>query len=252
MLALAPGGSARMPTVEKPDPGTLIEGVVHRVIDGDSLELFVNGRVTRYELAGVDAPDLLEDRDSQAPGANAAKASLGLMVVGERLSVMIDPVRPEDAAGHARAFVFREPERTLVNLELVRLGLAKHPRRHGSWNAAAFEWAQEQARSARKGIWDPAFDPRPEPTIEVEAPVESEPSPETVEKEKPAPEPAKPEVVVASAGGGTVYVTKSGSKYHREGCRHLGDDGGRAVPRELARKSFEACKVCRPDDPDED
>lgn len=240
--------------MEKPDPSALLEGVVHRVIDGDSVELFVNGRVGRFELSGVDAPDLLDGRESQVPGAMAAKQTLELLIVGERLSVMIDPARPEDAAGHARAFVFRDPDRTLVNLEMVRLGLAKHPRRHGSWNSPVFEWAQEQARSARKGIWDPEFDAQPE-LERVEE--DQKPEPEVVEptpETKPArvvPEP-EPEPVVSATRGDTVYVTKSGSKYHREGCRHLGDDGGRAMERELARKSFEPCKVCRPDDPDED
>ncbi len=255
LLALAPGDAKRIPTLEDPDPKALLGGVAHRVIDGDSIELFVNGRVTRYELAGVDAPDVLGERDVQAPGASAARDMLGLLVVGERLSVMIDPVRPEDAAGHARAYVFREPDRMLVNLELVRLGLAKHPRRHGSWNAPAFEWAQEQARSARKGVWDPAFDAPAEVVVAPDPVVEpsTENAPEPVEEADPAPEPTPdPEPVVADPDDGMVYVTKSGSKYHRTGCRFLGEDGGKALAREIARKSFEPCKVCRPDDPDGD
>jgi hypothetical protein len=42
-----------------------------------------------------------------------------------------------------------------------------------------------------------------------------------------------------------VYVTRSGKKYHAEGCRHL---TASKVEMSLAdaKQRFEACKVCRP------
>lgn len=43
----------------------------------------------------------------------------------------------------------------------------------------------------------------------------------------------------------TVYVTRTGTKYHRDGCRYLSRS---KVPMSLkeAAKRFEPCKVCRP------
>lgn len=43
----------------------------------------------------------------------------------------------------------------------------------------------------------------------------------------------------------TVYITRTGAKYHREGCRYLRRS---MIPIDLsdARRSYGACSVCRP------
>ena len=43
----------------------------------------------------------------------------------------------------------------------------------------------------------------------------------------------------------TVYVTKTGTKYHAEGCRHLSTT---KIPKKLgdAKTRYTACKVCSP------
>jgi hypothetical protein len=44
----------------------------------------------------------------------------------------------------------------------------------------------------------------------------------------------------------TVYITNTGEKYHRSGCRHLAKS---KIPIELTdaqRRGYTACKVCRP------
>lgn len=43
----------------------------------------------------------------------------------------------------------------------------------------------------------------------------------------------------------TLYVTRTGAKYHRDGCRYLSRS---KIPMSLkeAVKRFEPCKVCRP------
>lgn len=43
----------------------------------------------------------------------------------------------------------------------------------------------------------------------------------------------------------TVYVTKTGAKYHRDGCRYL-SRSKIAMSLKEAVKRFEPCKVCRP------
>ena len=47
------------------------------------------------------------------------------------------------------------------------------------------------------------------------------------------------------AQAGTVYVTKTGTKYHRAGCRHL-TDSARAIPLTEAMRSLQPCKNCKP------
>jgi hypothetical protein len=43
----------------------------------------------------------------------------------------------------------------------------------------------------------------------------------------------------------TVYITKTGEKYHRDGCRYL-SRSRIPIPLKEAAKRFEPCKVCRP------
>jgi hypothetical protein len=43
----------------------------------------------------------------------------------------------------------------------------------------------------------------------------------------------------------TVYVTRTGAKYHRDGCRYL-SRSKIAMSLKEAAKRFEPCKVCRP------
>src|SRR5579859_2459918 len=42
----------------------------------------------------------------------------------------------------------------------------------------------------------------------------------------------------------TVYVTNTGTKYHREGCRHLAKSM-KAMTLEQAAKNYEPCSVCK-------
>ena len=42
-----------------------------------------------------------------------------------------------------------------------------------------------------------------------------------------------------------VYITRTGSKYHRAGCRYL-KRSAIAIDKSEAEKNFLPCKVCRP------
>jgi phosphatidylserine/phosphatidylglycerophosphate/cardiolipin synthase-like enzyme len=64
----------------------------------------------------------------------------------------------------------------------------------------------------------------------------------------PAPPPAAPSAAQAPAPSGadniTVYVTKSGTKYHREGCQHL-RTGGTPIKLSEARARYGPCSRCK-------
>jgi len=258
-LASLGAGPGEMPELTRPDPGDLRAAVVHRVIDGDSVELFVDGRVERYELAGADAPDVVHPDRAPIPGAQRARGVLELMISGERLLLLDDPVRATDALGRRRGFVFRSPEMTLVNLEMVRLGLARHAHTERAWNARVFRWAQSQARASGKGVWDPAFlaaahapaargdRPAPAPDAVGAAGAKATTGAETDGADEPEPE-ADPGPEPVAGGSDAVYVTRSGTKYHRAGCPHLTDSATKRERSEVA-STHEPCKVC---DPDED
>jgi len=241
------GRSVDMPEVIEPDESRLIIGVVHRVIDGDSVELFLDGRVVAYELAGADAPELLENVSISLRGSQEAKDYLLAVLEGEQIAVLNDLRRPIDARGRKRGYLYRMPDMLFVNLEMVRLGHSKHARDATGFNNPAMLWAQERARDARKGVWSP------EPVKAAQsAPVVAEPK----VKEPVVQEPAEVveqahEPVLNSGSQLMVYVTKSGTKYHTKDCQHARESGV-ATPIEKVRESHDPCKVCKPGDNEDD
>ena len=79
-----------------------------------------------------------------------------------------------------------------------------------------FRAPERQAREQERGLWAP----------------------------DPVPKSAQTAVAVASPST-TVYVTDTGEKYHRHGCRYLARS---SIPilLEAAAGRFEPCSVCRP------
>jgi hypothetical protein len=44
----------------------------------------------------------------------------------------------------------------------------------------------------------------------------------------------------------TVYITRRGKKYHRDGCRYLAQSKIEIALKEAKAKSYTACKACDP------
>jgi micrococcal nuclease len=122
---------------------------VARVIDGDTLVL--DGGV-RVRVLGIDAPEM--ERDGQPPDflAHKAKAVLAGLTLNRKIGLEYDRLR-YDHYGRLLAYLFL-PDRTLVNTELVRQGLARvyfiAPNMRYREVLLA---AQQEAIKAERGIW---------------------------------------------------------------------------------------------------
>ncbi len=107
---------------------------------------------------------------------------------------------------------------------------------------AADEPAQEQPT-------EPEI-PDAEPEPETPAAVDPEPEPETPTSAEPevpspaAPDPAPSEQSPSPAQSETVYITQTGKKYHRAGCRHLQKSQIPISLDDAKAKGYTACKSC--------
>lgn len=180
---------------------------VKRVIDGDTIEL-ENGERVRY--IGVDTPELSAP-DSLGEHARAINETL---VGGKSVEIVLD-VQERDKYGRLLAYVYVDT--LLVNAWLLERGYAKvltiPPNvRH----AERFLGLQQKAREAGVGFWSQE---RSEQVTENRA--------DTKKREE------------------IVYVTRTGSKYHRGSCRYLRKS---QIPMKLsdAVLSFGPCSVCQP------
>lgn len=44
----------------------------------------------------------------------------------------------------------------------------------------------------------------------------------------------------------TVYITRTGKKYHRNGCRYLSQSKIKTTKKEAVKNGYGACSVCKP------
>ena len=128
------------------------EGVVERIVDGDTLKVRINGAVETIRLLNVDAPETKHpDKDVECLGPEAADRLKMLLPVGSTVTLKYDRERT-DRYGRTLAAVFDEDE-SLVNAEVARLGLGAAVV-YGSNDRflPAVRSAQAEAAKERRGL----------------------------------------------------------------------------------------------------
>lgn len=184
---------------------------VTRVIDGDTIEL-ENGETVR--LIGIDTPETVHPSKAVEYYGKEASDFTRVMVEGKQVKLELD-VQKRDKYNRLLAYVYLE-DGTFLNAELVKEGYAKGSTYPPNVKYTdLFTKLQKEARENNRGLWAP-------------------------EKERIT----TPQKSILT-GEETVYVTKTGKKYHRAGCRYLSRS---MIPISLkeATYSYAPCSVCNP------
>jgi micrococcal nuclease len=127
------------------------DGVVVRVVDGDTVHVRLGDRVEKVRYIGVNTPEIHHPRKGEQPGGPEAHAVNRRLIDGKRVRLELD-VQPRDRYGRLLAYVW--VGQTMINAELVRLGYAQvmtvPPNvRH----QALFLKLQRDAREAGRGLY---------------------------------------------------------------------------------------------------
>ena len=202
-----------------------LQGRVVGVSDGDTITVLdAKNHQHKVRLAGIDAPE-----KSQAFG-QTSKKHLSEVVFGETVVVEWQKL---DRYGRVVGKVLLEGFD--VCLEQIRKGMAWHYKKYSSDQQLAA--AEQSIRDHKIGLWSatnriPPWDFRK--GIEENAVVAV-----------PAPIPFAPITQPSDQSSITVYVTKTGTHYHRGGCRSLSQSH---IPSSLdrARAGYSRCSVCNP------
>ena len=117
--------------------------------------------------------------------------------------------------GRLLAYVYRAPDGLFVNLELVRQGYGKAYTKYPFEYMSLFQQYEKVAQTVKKGLWGVPTDNSKSVGKIGKADLKSE---------------------------DTVYVTKSGKKYHLESCRW----GNIPISLNEAKQSYLPCRVCKP------
>jgi micrococcal nuclease len=121
-VACGRGHDAPRGGVSVDDPSV---GIVRTVVDGDTLDIEINGRTERVRLIGVDTPETKKpDEPVECYGPEASAYTSHLLPSGTAVRLVRDVV-PRDDYGRLLAYVFREPDGLFVNDALLRNGYAR-------------------------------------------------------------------------------------------------------------------------------
>lgn len=132
-------------------PGT---AVVVRDIDGDTIDVRLDGRVERLRLLGIDTPETKDPRKPvQCYGKEASAQTAALLPKGTTVHLERD-VEVRDKYGRLLVYVYRSADQLFVNRQLVADGFAvlyTYPPNVA--HVDELRAAADHARAANLGLW---------------------------------------------------------------------------------------------------
>lgn len=135
------------------------EASVKRAVDGDTVEVYINGRVYKVRMIGIDTPETVDPRKPvQCFGKEASDKTKQLLPSGTKVRLEADPTQDHvDTYGRLLRYVYRLQDNLFVNEYLVRNGYAHEYTyaRNPSSMANRFKTDEQAARKEGKGLWAP-------------------------------------------------------------------------------------------------
>jgi endonuclease YncB( thermonuclease family) len=260
-----------VPAIEKPDLSKLKPSPVIKTINSNTIVIVQDGNEATICLAGVERPSAVQSANS----ADLADRFVGNLLKGESVYVVADQQQKQtDPNNCMAAYIYRSPDGLFVNAEIIRQGYGLAAIKSLFKYMNQFHRLELFARQAGKGVWASADASSFAKATEDKKAMadksnESIPSEKqtsthstgsgqasSVEPNEPNKQDAKPLSTVAPAVRSDnpkepgnddviVYVTKSGTKYHSQGCRFLSKS---SIPMKLkeAKGKYSPCGVCKP------
>ena len=213
---------------------------VVRVVDGDTVVLWIQDRETSVRLIGVDTPETVHPQKPIEPYGQEADLFLKNLLRGEDVYIEHKAgVAEFDQYGRLLAYLYRVPDGLFVNFELVRQGYGYAYTRFPFQYMDLFRFYERKARECEKGLWAPDMGEAKTTPISPPAAIKATPiSPPDAIEETETPRKDQGEVIV--------YITKKGKKYHKESCPWLSKSKIAISLEDAQRRGYTPCKVCEP------
>jgi len=181
---------------------------VVRVIDGDTIVILVDNKEVKVRLIGVDTPETVHPQKQVEFYGKEASGFLTNLLKGEEVYIE-SPKDSRDKYGRLLAYLYRAPDGLFVNLEIVRQGYGHAYTKYPFKYMDLFRAYGQRATESEKGLWTPRVEKKEQTEI-------------------------------------TVYITRTGRKYHRDGCRWLSKSRIPISLKEAKERGYGPCKVCNP------
>ncbi|OGF41055.1 hypothetical protein A2477_02330 [Candidatus Falkowbacteria bacterium RIFOXYC2_FULL_47_12] len=128
--------------------------IVTRVVDGDTIDVSIDGQVERVRLIGINTPETVDPRKPVECFGKEAGDKMKELLVGKKVSLAADETQSDkDIDGRLLRYVWRE-DGLFVNKEMVKQGYAyeythKTPYQYQS----DFKLMQRYAQAVALGFW---------------------------------------------------------------------------------------------------
>jgi micrococcal nuclease len=99
-----------------------LEGVVVKIVDGDTIHVRTAERIEKIRYIGINAPEIHHPTRGEEPGGRDASEANRRLVAGRHVRLELD-VQSRDRYGRLLAYVW--VGETMINAELVRQGYAQ-------------------------------------------------------------------------------------------------------------------------------
>ena len=189
---------------------------VLKVIDAATVEIHYEGNPTVVKLIGVQVPGAMHPDNPVEVTREEAAAFLHNLLLGESVYLRFEVDAPE-TSGDLLAYLYRVPDRLLVNLEVVRQGYAQVNTLVPFAHLSRFSHYEGRARVVKKGLWQAKENVREDVTASQALPTADT----------------------------AVYITPAGNKYHRASCGLLRKTRV-SISREDAERYYLPCLICNP------
>ncbi len=129
------------------------EGQVTKVIDGDTIVVFMGGREERVRLLGIDPPEVRHPERGEEPFGREASTYTRTRLLGKKVRLRVDPIA-DDSDEYGRLLRLVElPGGIDFNAELVRKGYARALRRFPCSRKERYVALEREARRRELGMW---------------------------------------------------------------------------------------------------
>ena len=245
IVLLSVAAWSQLPREELPK---LPQADVVRVVDGDTVILRAGEQDITCRLIGVDTPETVHPSQPVEEYGKEASAFLDNLLKGEKVWVEQEQGNSQDRYGRALVYIYRQPDGMFVNLEIVRQGYGHSYKEYPHKYMTDFNTYELKAKKVSKGLWASQESETPETSSLPE--VQQFPPPATSSPPSVAPSqtysPPRTTTTVRPQATGTVYATRTGSKYHRGGCRYLSRSQIPVSKQDAINRGLGPCSVCKP------
>ena len=137
---------------------------VIRAVDGDTLEVLIDGSTEKVRLIGVDTPETVHPNKPVEFYGKEASAFTHSMADGKTVRLEFDQASAatghRDRYGRLLAYVFL-PDGTLLNAEIIRQGYGHAYTRFPFARMEEFRELEREARESGRGLWGSSVEAKP-------------------------------------------------------------------------------------------